>query len=211
MEAEYFHGVQDWNQIDGFSRNEFRPIYDELRNVFAVDYSLGPWWEMHQDLIARMVKIRFWADQEATGRIRIIIHENSGFAISGHSQTSLHGQYQDGLKIPAWEKRIGRAADFTIQEKSEKDGLWRNWPWDRQVLLVWKYTGPGFGVGVYPFWNRPGVHLDYRAGIDGRSSAVWFQTKAGEYRTFPFNEFYRMIDECFKLVRVTEFNGLNNR
>ena len=37
------------------------------------------------------------------------------------------------------------------------------------------------GIGVYPFWNRPGLHLDIREVDIG---ARWWKDKSGEYKKF---------------------------
>jgi len=36
------------------------------------------------------------------------------------------------------------------------------------------------GIGLYPFWNRPGLHLDIRTGL-----ALWWRNESGYY--LPFN------------------------
>lgn len=46
---------------------------------------------------------------------------------------------------------------------------------------LWAERFPTFaGVGVYPFWTHPGLHLDTRAGTPFR--ARWWRDQAGVYR-----------------------------
>ena len=47
---------------------------------------------------------------------------------------------------------------------------------------------PFTGLGLYPFWNRPGLHLDVRPlDNDDHRRRVWYRDKAGKYHplTYP--------------------------
>ena len=46
-----------------------------------------------------------------------------------------------------------------------------------QLLLALKF--PFNGVGIYPFWNNPGLHVDIRP-LDGYKR-VWYRDKKGVY------------------------------
>jgi uncharacterized protein YcbK (DUF882 family) len=82
---------------------------------------------------------------------RIIVH--CGYELSGHSENSLH--------------KIGAAVDFHVYKtgKYELNALYQFF------LEFW----PG-GVGVYPYWNSPGYHLDI--GAPGRT---WIVDQYGNY------------------------------
>lgn len=86
--------------------------------------------------------------REKTGK-PIVIH--AGYATSGHSLGSYHYQ--------------GKAADFHITGLSLLD----------QYLLA---ESIGFGgIGVYPFWNNPGLHADIRTS----KKATWSRLEDGSY------------------------------
>lgn len=79
----------------------------------------------------------------------IIIH--CGYATEGHSLNSFHYK--------------GMAADLHIEGYSLLD----------QYLLA-EQAGPFGGIGVYPDWSRPGLHLDVRPGPHkrwGRTDGIY--------------------------------------
>lgn len=46
---------------------------------------------------------------------------------------------------------------------------------------------PWGGIGIYPHWHRPGIHVDNRP-VDGRV-ATWYLSATGEYRSI--NEYLK--------------------
>jgi hypothetical protein len=101
----------------------------------------------------------------------ITIHENGGFSVKGHSENSLHYS--------------GLAADLHVtQAIGPRDVI-------EQALLAYKWTF--LSIGIYPYWNRPGLHLDDRSAI-GKEKVVWFRDKGGLYQYYSYNRFY----ECIK-------------
>ncbi len=64
----------------------------------------------------------------------------------------------------------GVAVDFHIKGMSLVD----------QFLLATKL--PFNGVGVYPFWNRPGLHCDVRSLADDGIKDFWMRDKHGNYK-----------------------------
>lgn len=64
------------------------------------------------------------------------------------------------------------------------DGHFRGWSLLDQWLFVERY--PWMGIGLYPYWEHPGVHLDLRrVGLEhphlGRR---WWRDKDGTYQAF---------------------------
>ena len=77
----------------------------------------------------------------------IIVH--CAYSTSGHSKNSMHYE--------------GKAVDFHIKGMSLVD----------QYLAAEK-IGLFNGIGVYPFWNNPGLHIDIRT-----KPARWGRNAAG--------------------------------
>lgn len=186
--------ARDWSAMVGFSKQEFEPAD---RGVEV------PSWDMHSRLIHKLERIRFKVIGETPDvRIRIVIKDNSGYAVTGHSKRSLH-------RGVIWERRqgvhFGRAADFSIQEQDQVASAWETWPWIRQAILVHSLCGEEWGIGIYPHWKDPGLHLDWRGPgyteggerkeITDRTPAVWTRDPAGEYKFYQFKNFWKLISD----------------
>jgi hypothetical protein len=50
------------------------------------------------------------------------------------------------------------------------------------------------GIGIYPFWNNPGLHRDMRSGFPLR----WIQDKAGIYH---YNPTFEQIANIMRLSK----------
>lgn len=98
---------------------------------------------------------------EFAEQVNITVIINQGAATSGHSPRSMHYQ------------RPCRAIDFTYESE---DGLELDDLFAYASNFISK-TGQSFGaVGAYPFWNRPGLH------VDGRTNTVyWLRDEDKEY------------------------------
>lgn len=79
------------------------------------------------------------------------VHIHSAFATTGHTDNSLHYR--------------GLAVDLHIEGLHVID----------QFILVSKFPDLG-GIGVYPFWRQPGLHLDI-----GQPGRRWARNKDGAY------------------------------
>jgi uncharacterized protein YcbK (DUF882 family) len=93
---------------------------------------------------------------------------NCGYKTSGHAPKSFH--------------KLGMAVDFVVLPPApdiEVDF------YDLYLTILSMWHG---GVGVYPFWNRPGFHLDI--GPD----RTWVRDKDGEY--------YSDIDKIRNLASI---------
>lgn len=195
--------ARDWSAVLGFSKQEFKPL-----GVLAPDASD---WDMHARLIHKLERIRTAAiAEEPVVQIRIVIKPNGGYAVTGHSGRSLH-------RGVSWERRrgvhFGRAADFSIQEQDRLDSIWQTWPWIRQAILVHSLCGEEWGIGIYPHWKDPGLHLDWRGPgytqedlpgrnpdgerkeITDRTPAVWTRDPVGEYKFYQFKNFWKLISD----------------
>lgn len=65
---------------------------------------------------------------------------------------------------------LGKAVDIVIMGMSLLD----------QYLLAEK-SGLFTGIGLYPYWNTPGIHLDVRDVKLGEPGARWGRNAAGVY------------------------------
>lgn len=121
-----------------------------------------------------LIKLEAFRDLVGTP---VVIHKNGGFAVSGHSKHSLH--------------YMGLAADLHIgQGERGANGAVRPRDVIEQALLAYKWTF--LSIGIYPWWNKPGLHLDDRTAI-GRDKTVWFRDRQGEYHFYPYNRFHVCI------------------
>ena len=90
----------------------------------------------------------------------MIINPNGGFSTRGHSPTSLHYS--------------GRAVDFHFTKDIPL----------RRVIVAAIKSGL-HGIGLYPYWNNMGFHLDNRT---GNKFNIWVRDKNNVYRyIFPTN------------------------
>ncbi len=188
----------NWDNIVGFTKSEFKP-----------NYRVEQLWDMDFNLVLTLHNLRQAANLEGVNPIRFLIRINGGFATGpGHGATSLHGNY--ALRPgdpPIVEPILGRAADFTIEEKfpyeagAVKTG-WTPWSWLKQATFVYGKIGLEHGLGVYPWWHRPGLHLDWRAENHERTPAVWMRTPGDEYIFRPFGMFYDLVDLILKLEKI---------
>jgi len=98
-----------------------------------------------------------------------IIIINSDFAFTGHSDNSMHYK--------------GKAFDIVIKDKNTKEPL----PIIEQFLIAIRYFWTG--IGFYPFWKVPGLHVDTRPLTLLDRRATWWKDKEGEYR--PIEEYFK--------------------
>lgn len=77
---------------------------------------------------------------------------------------------------PKWHGK-GKALDLVIRDAKTFQGL----PLIVQFMIANRYLWTG--IGLYPYWNTPGLHLDTRPiTIFGRKS-MWWRDKDGLYRS----------------------------
>jgi len=103
-------------------------------------------------------------DQEGKRR-GIIITVNADFAYSGHAPNSWHYK--------------GKAFDIVIRDARTGRPL----PVMKQFIIAMHY--PWGGVGFYPYWNDPGIHVDTRPLGVFQRKATWWRDEKGEYKPYP--------------------------
>ncbi len=99
----------------------------------------------------------------------IAIHVNAGYAKNGHSSRSQHYR--------------GLAADIVIYDR-ERDRI----PiWEQYQIAV--RHGLFRGIGVYPYWHRPGLHVDL-----GPKRGHWWEPPEGRPYLALDNEAWKRIN-----------------
>lgn len=81
---------------------------------------------------------------------------------------------------------MGKAIDCVLRDARSREPL----PIVEQFLIALRYTWTG--IGFYPFWHAPGLHLDTRPVTRFMPRALWWRDKEGEYRA---------VEEFFKAPR----------
>lgn len=86
---------------------------------------------------------------------KVVIH--CAFELQGHTDGSFHGK--------------GLAADLHVEDMHVLD----------MFFAATRFDEFG-GIGVYPFWNNPGLHVDIRPHSSKfEPDSRWMRTKAGVY------------------------------
>ncbi len=91
-----------------------------------------------------------------------------GYETSGHATNSYHYQ---GLAV---------------------DGHFEGLSLVEQFLFAIQFQFNG--IGIYPYWNKPGLHLDIRP---GPRRAMWLRTREGHYKNLT-------IDDIEKLIQISK-------
>lgn len=78
-----------------------------------------------------------------------------------------HSDYRPG---DSGQHGLGKAVDIHIEGLHVID----------QYFLAEK-SGLFTGIGVYPYWNNPGIHLDIRTLSAGQAGSRWLRNAAGIY------------------------------
>ena len=100
------------------------------------------------------VRLIFWLDalRRSVG-MPIVIH--NGYEEDGHEDGSQHYQ--------------GKAVDLHIEGLTVEEQMWE--------AMSFPFTG----MGMYPFWNNPGLHLDTRVFDDDRTAHLPYYTHLPSY------------------------------
>ena len=110
----------------------------------------------------------------------VIVTINADYAESGHTPNSWHYK--------------GRAFDLVIRDAKTHEPL----PVIKQFLIAVRFNWGG--IGVYPFWRSPGLHLDNRPLSLTDRRAMWWRNEEGKYR--PIEEFFAM--------KIPSYGGIEN-
>ena len=99
-----------------------------------------------------------------------IVTINADFDFAGHAPNSWHYK--------------GRAVDLVIRNSETKEPL----NIVTQLLIALRFNWKG--IGVYPYWRSPGLHLDNRPLSSTDRRAMWWQDESGKYRAI--EDFYKL-------------------
>jgi len=94
-------------------------------------------------------------------------------------------------KNPASQHPKGRAQDAVIRDVVTRE------PLDvlEQFLIACRYFWSG--IGFYPYWNSPGIHVDTRPLTLCQRRATWWRDEDGTYRSIDQYFERRFGDELF--------------
>ena len=95
----------------------------------------------------------------------VILH--TVYATSGHLEHSQH--------------YLGRAADLHIK------GL------PLSIQLYYAIRAGFHGIGVYPYWEHPGLHCDVRRLEDGYPNHMWLRNDKGLYHSVDVSTYMKII------------------
>jgi uncharacterized protein YcbK (DUF882 family) len=85
----------------------------------------------------------------------------------------IHVAFDDAGHVEDSAHYMGAAVDLHVQGLSLMD----------QWLAAERF--PFLGVGLYPFWEHPGLHLDVRrVGAEHGPGRRWWRDKQGQYQPF---------------------------
>lgn len=165
----------NWDNVPNgvLKKSEFAPRDWSTGKLVNVD-NLN--WDMHSVLIGNLFDLRILSGY------RLIVHPNGGFSLSGHTNDppSLHYGWQGD--------NLGRATDFHLEKIKGKPI-----PIIEQAVLTFKYTN-NCSIGMYPYWNSPGLHVDYREGT-GKKPMVWYRDRGGLYHFYVLKDFYKCLTD----------------
>jgi hypothetical protein len=117
--------------------------------------------------------IDLWIDEARrfTGSEKVRFHVNAGFATDGHSKDSQH--------------YLGNAADGFLHIDNN--------PITLEVQAITAIRAGFTGIGLYPEWNTPGVHVDVRPIAFPEVKTIWVQ-RQGTYLQFTYDEWNRIVN-----------------
>lgn len=106
-------------------------------------------------------------------------------SIDGLGIITINADYDEHGHAPnSWHYR-GRAFDLVIRDAETHEPL----QVIKQLLIALRFKWNG--VGVYPYWRAPGLHLDIRPLASTDRRAMWWRDKEGNYR--PIEEYYSAV------------------
>ena len=122
-----------------------------IRNFLKKEWVTDP-SKIDITLVQRVDELATFVKQEHGSKATCIIHV--AYEPAGHSIGSQH--------------YFGRAVDLHFNKLSLME----------QYLAAERFNFPG--LGIYPYWQHPGLHLDIRE-LTSYKGARWWRSKKGEY------------------------------
>lgn len=137
-----------------------------------------------------------WQQVEASGKFRrsefkdnpmkldrSLVYKLLNMRIEAGKPFNIHCAWTDGKgHSPNSRHYLGKACDLDIADASLA----------YQVQLAFRH---GFkGIGVYPNWNKPGIHVDIREG----ASTYWIEQVKGSGNY----TYYASVEELLKALEV---------
>ena len=95
----------------------------------------------------------------------------------------VHSDYRPGDK---GEHGMGRAIDGHFEVAGEA------LPVVLQFIMACRYSFSG--IGMYPFWHVPGIHIDVRPRLMTDRKHMWWRTRDGEYKAI--ETYFEATSEC---------------
>ncbi len=137
----------------------------ELRELFRDIRHFSPDEFDYPDKIDRDALLLLDAMRDKEGERRPVwIRVNADFALTGHSKKSRH-RCGDAFDIVIFDARTSRPLDVV-----------------EQFFMALRYTWGG--IGFYPYWDEPGLHVDRRPWTVLGRRALWWRDKTSPY-VFP--------------------------
>jgi len=130
-------------------------IFDKIKHFKLEDFDHP---DMLDDITLQMLDDM--VEQEGWVK-KISIKMHADFAYSGHSDKSMH--------------YMGKAFDVSILDTESGKPL----PIIEQFLIAIRYFWTG--IGIYPRWNSPGLHLDTRPITRFTRRTFWYLDRDGNY------------------------------
>jgi len=56
-------------------------------------------------------------------------------------------------------------------------------------------------IGAYPFWNKPGIHVDLR-GLLGKPDIFWIEAEKGKEGTYTYYKTFEEFCEALKQIKI---------
>jgi len=129
--------------------------------------------EMDKDFMLKIDSFRQWLGY------KIHVHADARPDGKGHSKNSYH--------------YFGQALDFHCRD--EKDNIINPWK-ILMAALVWGWSG----IGVYPHWLHPGMHLDARYPAKYFANSIWIREN-GVYKSLKPMDIIKHIKEDIKWTK----------
>lgn len=153
---------------------ETGPSGEKSNDLFSGIRHFKPEEFRHPDKLSAIALTTLDTMRDREGDLRaiyIVVNEDFAPGRQGHAEKSRH--------------YFGDAFDIVIKDSITRQPL----PLLEQFLIAIRYCWTG--IGVYPFWNLPGLHVDTRPMTRQMRRALWMRDRVGVYQDI--KEFFDMV------------------